>query len=163
MSNIQKYQDSFFDVMPARFSTLLDRFFDDNMPMRGQGQMSRFFPKVDTYETDTSYDIDAALPGMKEEDINVSLDQGRLTISGERKFENERNDRRYHVIESSYGSFMRTFQLPDAAEASKIDASFHNGVLHVHVPKGAPKTTQQRIPVHNGQGKNADQGQDAKK
>ncbi|MDB5267530.1 MAG: Hsp20/alpha crystallin family protein [Hymenobacter sp.] len=161
MSNIQKSQDSFFDVMPARFSTLLDRFFDDNMPMRGQ--MNRFFPKVDTYETDSSYDIDAALPGMKEEDINVSLDQGRLTIAGERKFENERNDRRYHVIESSYGSFMRTFQLPDAADAAKIDASFHNGVLHVHVPKGAPKTTQQRIPVHNGQGKTADQGQNAKK
>ncbi|MBH8556957.1 Hsp20/alpha crystallin family protein [Hymenobacter sp. BT442] len=149
--------------MPARFSTLLDRFFDDNMNMPMRGQMNRFFPKVDTYETDSSYDIDAALPGMKEEDINVSLDQGRLTIAGERKFENERNDRRYHVIESSYGSFLRTFQLPDTADAAKIDASFQNGVLHVHVPKGAPKTTQQRIPVHNGQGKNADQAQNAKK
>ncbi|GAB3299965.1 Hsp20/alpha crystallin family protein [Hymenobacter humi] len=145
MTNIQRYQDSFFNVTPNRLSTMLDRFFTEALP--SGTQMTRFTPKVDTYETDKSYNIDAVLPGVKEEDVKVNFDQGYLTISGERKFENERNERQYHVVESSYGSFQRSFQLPNAAEAEKIEATFNNGVLHVEVPKTEQKRTQKQIPI----------------
>ncbi|SHJ81528.1 HSP20 family protein [Hymenobacter daecheongensis DSM 21074] len=145
---IQKYQDPFFDVMPSSFSTMLDRFFNDTVTTRGQ--WTSFSPKVDAYETDQSYDIEAALPGLKQDDVKVSFDQGRLTISGERKFDKERTERQYHVVESSYGSFTRTFQLPTVAEPGKIEASFDNGVLHVHVPKGQQQPSQHQIPVRSG-------------
>lgn len=145
---IQKYQDPFLKAMPHSFSTMLDHFFNESAG--GRGQLSSFSPKVDTYETETSYDIEAALPGISQEDVKVNFDQGRLTISGERKFEQERHDRRYHMMESSYGSFYRSFQLPQAADPSKIDASFDNGVLHVHVPKDG-RVAQHQIPVRSSQ------------
>ncbi|MBD2721090.1 Hsp20/alpha crystallin family protein [Hymenobacter sp. BT189] len=135
-------------MMPATFSTMLDRFFNDTMMTRSQ--LTAFSPKVDTYETEKSYDIEAALPGLKQEDIKVNFDQGCLTISGERKFEKETDGRQYHRVESSYGSFTRSFQLPGAADPGKIDASFDNGVLHIHVPKNGHKPTQHQIPIHAG-------------
>ena len=146
MMTVQKYQDPLLDIMPTRFSTMLDRFFDNTMATSRE-QWTSFTPKVDTYETEKGYDIEAALPGIKPEDIKVSFEKDRLTISGERKFENERNERHYHVVESSYGSFQRSFLLPNAADPDKIDASFDNGVLHVHVPKDGHKNMQHQIPV----------------
>ena len=84
MITLQEYQEPLFDVMPNSFSNILDRFFDDTMTTRGQ--VNSFSTKVDTYETEKSYDIEASLPGMKQEEIKVSFDGGMLTIAGERKF-----------------------------------------------------------------------------
>ncbi|MBC6605894.1 Hsp20/alpha crystallin family protein [Hymenobacter sp. BT188] len=148
MTTLQQYQDPFTDMMPSRFSSMLDRFFDDTVTARGQ--LSTFSPKVDTYETENSYDIEAALPGLKQEDVKVNFEQGVLTIAGERKFEKERKERQYHVVESSYGSFQRAFRLPEATEPGQIEASFDNGVLHVHVPKNKTKVAQHQIPVRSG-------------
>jgi HSP20 family protein len=130
---IQKYQDSFSDLASSSFSTMLDRFFNDSMAARGR--VNSFSPHVDAYETDKSYELEAALPGLKREDIKVDFHQGRLTIAGERTFRNEQSERRYHLVESSYGSFHRSFQLPDTVDASRIQASFENGMLHISVPK----------------------------
>lgn len=146
---IQKYQDPFFDSMPGSFSSMLDRFFNDSMASRGR--VNSFSPQVDAYETEQGYEIDVALPGMKREDIKVDFHQGRLTISGERHFRNDRNDRRYHLVESSYGSFQRSFQLPDTVNPSKIEASFEDGILRVHVPKDEQKTMRHQIEVRGGQ------------
>lgn len=77
---------------------------------------------------------------MKRDDIKVDSHQGRLTISGERQFQNEQNDRRYHLAESLYGSFQRSFQLPDTVDPGQIEASFEDNVLHVMVPKDTQKT-----------------------
>ena len=151
---IQKYQDSFSDMMPGSFSTMLDRFFNDSLASRGR--VASFSPQVDAYETENGYEIEAALPGMKREDIKVDFHQGRLTIAGERQFRNEQNQRRYHVVESSYGSFRRSFQLPDTVDPSKIEASFEDGVLHVTVPKDEQKTMRHQIQVRGGQ--NSSQG-----
>ena len=164
MKTLQKYQDPFFDMMPATFGNMFERMFNDSMTTRNQ--LTAFSPKVDTYETDKSYDIEAALPGLKQDDIQVKFDQGRLTISGERKFEKETNGRAYHRVESSYGSFMRSFQLPNAADPGKIDASFDNGVLHIHVPKNGHQTSQHQIPIHAGHdgnnGNNGNNGRNGK-
>ena len=131
--------------MPNSVSNILNRFFNDTMATRGQ--MNSFSPKADTYETEKSDDIEAALPGMKQEEIKVSCDGGMLTIAGERKFEKETNGRHYHRVESSYGEFQRSFQLPNAADPGKIDAFFCNGVLHIHAPKNGHQPSQHQTPI----------------
>ena len=128
---------------------MLDRFFNDSLAARGR--MSSFSPHVDAYETEKSYEIEAALPGMKREDIKVDFHQGRLTITGERQFRNEQNQRRYHLVESSFGSFQRSFQLPDTVDAGSIQASFEDGVLRVSVPKDEQKTMRHQIQIQGGQ------------
>ena len=150
---IQKYQDSFADMMPQSFSTMLDRFFQDSVA--GRSRVSAFSPQVDAYETEKGYQIEVALPGLKREDIKVDFHQGRLTISGERQFKNEKNDRRYHIVESSYGSFQRSFQLPDTVEPRQIQANLEDGVLRVLVPKDEEKTMRQQIQVQGGQSSQA--------
>ena len=154
---IQKYQDSFADMMPQSFSTMLDRFFQDSVA--GRGRVSAFSPQVDAYETEKGYQIEVALPGLKREDIKVDFHQGRLTISGERQFRNEKNDRRYHIVESSYGSFQRSFQLPDTVEPRQIQANFEDGVLRVMVPKDEQKTMRHQIQVQGGQSNQPANGQ----
>ncbi|MBD2769740.1 Hsp20/alpha crystallin family protein [Hymenobacter sp. BT664] len=149
---IQKYQDSFGDMMPMSFSTMLDRFFQDSLASRGR--VSAFSPQVDAYETEKGYQIEVALPGLKREDIKVDFQQGRLTISGERHFKNEQNERRYHVVESSYGSFQRSFQLPDTVEPRQIQANFEDGILRVMVPKNEEKTMRHQIQIQGGQANN---------
>ncbi|GAB2461037.1 hypothetical protein GCM10011375_11870 [Hymenobacter qilianensis] len=146
---IQQYQDSFSGMSQSPFSAMLDRFFNDTVASRGR--LSSFSPQVDAYETERGYQIEAALPGMKREDIKVDFQQGRLTISGERQFKNEQNDRRYHLVESSYGSFQRSFQLPDAVSPDQIEASFEDGVLRVMVPKDTQKTMRHQIDIRGGQ------------
>lgn len=146
---IQQYQDSFSGMGHSPFSTMLDRFFNDTVASRGR--LSSFSPQVDAYETERGYQIEAALPGMKREDIKVDFHQGRLTISGERQFQNEQNNRRYHLVESSYGSFQRSFQLPDTVDPSQIEASFEDGVLRVMVPKDTQKTMRHQINIREGQ------------
>ncbi|OUJ76118.1 Hsp20/alpha crystallin family protein [Hymenobacter crusticola] len=154
---IQKYQDSFSDVMPGSFSSMLDRFFNDSLASRGR--VASFSPQIDAYETERGYEIEAALPGMKREDIKVDFHQGRLTIAGERQFRNDQNQRRYHVVESSYGSFSRSFQLPDTVDPSKIEASFEDGVLHITVPKDEHKTMRHQIQVRGSQNSSNPSGQ----
>ncbi|MCB2406364.1 Hsp20/alpha crystallin family protein [Hymenobacter lucidus] len=146
---IQKFQDNLSDMMPASFSSMLDRFFNDSLASRGR--LSSFSPQVDAYETERGYEIEAALPGMKTEDIKLDFQQGRLTISGERRFQNEQNERRYHVVESSFGSFHRSFQLPDIVDPQKIEARFEQGVLRITVPKDEQKTMRHQIEIKAGQ------------
>jgi HSP20 family protein len=146
---IQKHQDSFGDTMPMSFSTMLDRFFQDSIASRGR--VSAFSPQVDAYENEKGYQIEVALPGLKRDDIKVDFQQGRLTISGERHFKNEQNDRRYHIVESSYGSFQRSFQLPDTVEPRQIQANFEDGILRIMVPKNEEKTMRHQIQIQGSQ------------
>jgi HSP20 family protein len=154
---IQKYSDGFVDHLPTTFSTMLDRFFTDSLASRGR--VTSFSPQVDAYENEQGYQLEVALPGMKRDDIKVDFHQGKLTISGERTFQNEQNERRYHLVESSYGSFYRTFQLPDTVDANRIEANFEDGVLRVSVPKDAQKTMRHQIEIRGGQSTGQPQGQ----
>lgn len=147
---IQKYQDSFSELSSSSFSSMLDRFFNDSLASRGR--VSSFSPQADAYETENSYEIEVALPGLKREDLKVDFHQGRLSISGERHFQREQQDqRRYHVVESAYGSFSRSFQLPDTVDASRIEAAFEDGILRVTVPKDEQKTRRHQIEVRGSQ------------
>ena len=80
---------------------------------------------------------------MKKEDVKVTVENGVLTIAGERKFEKEETKKKYHRVERSYGSFVRSFALPDLAEGDRIKAEFKDGMLTVHVPKSEKAKTKQ--------------------
>jgi len=105
-------------------------------------------PAVDVLKTDKLYDITAELPGIAPSDVQVTLSDGLLTIRGEKKSESERKDEDAYVSERRYGSFLRSFRLPDDAVADKIEARYANGVLRIAVPrqvKAQPK--EEVIPV----------------
>jgi HSP20 family protein len=121
----------------------MDRMFDDfsrgvvRMPAWRRMAGGATVPAVDIVEKDKAFEVSVELPGMKESDIDVKVTDNRLTITGEKKEEREQNDKGYHLSERRYGSFMRSFSLPEGVDADKIDAAFANGVLKVTLPKGA--------------------------
>ncbi|MDH5738968.1 MAG: Hsp20/alpha crystallin family protein [Nitrospira sp.] len=92
-------------------------------------------PSVDISETEGEYQIKTEIPDVKKEDVKVTLEDGVLTIQGERKHEKEEKGKKYHRIERSYGSFVRTFSLPDVIDDDKVKAEFKDGVLNLHLPK----------------------------
>jgi HSP20 family protein len=99
-------------------------------------EVAEWSPCVDVIEEENEWVIKAELPEIKKEDVKVTVDNGVLTISGERKFEKEEKDKKYRRIEWSYGSFVRSFTLPDDADGTKIHADFKDGVLKIRLPKG---------------------------
>jgi len=92
-------------------------------------------PSVDISETEGEYQIKAEIPDVKKEDVKVTVEDGVLTIQGERKHEKEEKGKKYHRIERSYGSFVRTFSLPDVIDEEKVKAEFKEGVLNLSLPK----------------------------
>jgi HSP20 family protein len=100
-------------------------------------------PLVDISEDDKEYLIKAELPEVKREDVKVTAEQGTLTIMGERKFEKAENGKKFHRVERAYGSFGRSFSLPDDASPAKVSAEFKDGVLTVHLAKDAKAKPQQ--------------------
>lgn len=104
--------------------------------------VAEWSPRVDIVEDDKEIVVKAELPDLKREDVKVTVDEGILTISGERKLEKEEKNKRYHRIESEYGSFMRSFTLPAAILADKVTADFKDGMLKVHLPKDTRAATK---------------------
>lgn len=92
-------------------------------------------PVVDISETDQEYLIKAEIPEVKREDVKVSVENGVLTMQGERKQEKEEKGKKFHRVERYYGSFLRTFTVPDNVDDTKVRAEFKDGVLNVHLPK----------------------------
>ena len=92
-------------------------------------------PAVDISETDKEYLIRAALPAVKKEDVKVTCENGMLTLSGERRKEEQQKGEKFHRVESFYGNFSRCFELPNTVDAEAISAEAKDGVLTVHVPK----------------------------
>jgi HSP20 family protein len=117
-----------------------DRRFEDffNRPMwRWPVEERGWMPAVDVFEKDDKFVVKAELPGMKEEDIDVSVVGDTLTVKGEKKTESEVKEENYYRCERSYGSFYRSIPLPSTVDASKIKADFEDGVLEVTLPKTA--------------------------
>jgi HSP20 family protein len=111
-------------------------FFDAEPFRRAQGTLGAM-PAVDVSQTDKDYEITAELPGMEEKDIDVKLANGVLTIRGEKRDEKEEKKNDYYVRERSFGSFERSFQVPENVDTDKVSASFKKGVLTVMLPKSA--------------------------
>ena len=94
-----------------------------------------WLPSVDVHENENQLTLRAELPGLSEDDVELTIDKGRLTVSGEKSLDREDTDGEYRRIESSYGSFYRSFPLPDLVDQDNIEARFENGVLYVTLPK----------------------------
>src|SRR5205809_6433832 len=111
--------------------------------------VAEWVPLVDITEDDKEYLIKAELPEVKKDDVKVTVENGVLTITGERKFQKEEKGRKYHRVECAYGNFVRSFTLPDDADANKVNAEFKDGVLKVHVTKSeAAKPKQIEVKVN---------------
>lgn len=120
----------------AAFGADLDRFFDSFFQTRpGQANGQRWMPAMDLVETDDSLVLKTDLPGLSEEDVTVEVQDNVLTISGERRDEQERKEDGYHRIERSFGQFSRSVTVPDGIDESKVTATFNYGVLEVRIPK----------------------------
>lgn len=135
---------------PRRFDWLIDRFFNDTLGTLADTEadaVRSFVPRVDVVEDAEAYHLHVAVPGLKKEDFKLELKDGRLTISGERKFESERKEKTWHVVESSFGTFSRVFRLPEDAQAGAIEATYTDGILNVRIPKDAAKRAVTRIDV----------------
>jgi HSP20 family protein len=122
------------ETFQNRFNTMLGRPLwrftgEENL------DTTEWTPLVDVTEDEKEYLIKAELPEVKKEDVKVTVENGVLHIAGERKFEKEEKNRKYHRIERAYGTFERTFMLPEGATGDAITADYKDGVLKVHLPK----------------------------
>ena len=125
----------------------INRLFDRDMEATN-GQLTAWPMRVDIREDENQIVIKADVPGMEQKDISVNVDNGQLTISGERKFDDEENRKSYHRVERAYGKFSRSFSLPNTTDMGKISASYNNGVLEVTLPKleeAKPRSIQVQI------------------
>lgn len=132
------------DYVPTNFSTLIDKFFNESMTRSGG---SAFVPKVDVIENENSYELHLAAPGMNKEDFNIELKDNYLTLSGERKFTQEKKDKNFQSIETQYGAFSRSFSMPENVDSSRINAKYNNGILEVVIPKDEKKALKTSIKV----------------
>jgi HSP20 family protein len=123
-----------------------DRLFKEAFtPLFGEGDISTrtWAPPVDIFETENDIVLKAELPGVDPKDVEVKVEDNTLYLKGERKFEKEVKDENYHRIERSYGSFARSFSLPNSINAEKVKAEYKDGLLTLTLPKreeAKPKT-----------------------
>ena len=109
-------------------------------------------PQVDVYETNDSIVLKADLPGMSQNDVEISVEGNMLTVKGERKFEKEVSEKEYYRMERSYGTFTRSFTLPPTVDSDKIDAAFAQGVLKITLPKREEsKPKQIKVKINGSQ------------
>ena len=141
--SIIRYNPS--DFAPTSFSSLIDKFFNDSMQRSGH---NTFIPKVDIIESEKAFELQVEAPGMNKEDFKIEVKDNYLTISGERKFSTEKNEKDFHSIETQYGSFSRSFTLPDSANTDKINAKYNNGMLELVIPKDEKQLLKTTIKVN---------------
>ena len=108
-----------------------------------------FVPAVDIYEDEHSITLKVEVPGMNEKDLDIKLENNTLTLSGERKFEKEEKEENFHRIERRYGSFSRSFTLPNTVESENVQANYENGILSIKLAKRAEARPKQ-IKVNAG-------------
>jgi HSP20 family protein len=124
------------EELQNRLSSLIEGFGTRLPQQEGEGiAMGDWAPLVDITEDEKEYLVKVELPEVRKEDLKVTVENGVLSISGERKLEKEEKGKRYHRIERAYGSFTRSFTLPEGADSSKVNAQFKDGVLQVHLAK----------------------------
>jgi HSP20 family protein len=142
MTSFDPFRATLFDPIKEmrdlqnRFTTMFNR-----VPLKREDlkeetlALTQWMPAVDIVEDDEEYLIKAELSDVKREDVHVKVQDGTLSLAGERKFEKEEKGKKFHRVERAYGTFTRTFELPMDANAAKIMAEFKDGILKVHLPK----------------------------
>jgi len=138
LGDLQRQIDSLFDDFTGRWPALNEK----------NGNGAAYWPALDMTETNDAVDVAAELPGVDSKDVEITAVGSVLTIKGEKKSEKETKEKGYYCAERSYGSFVRSVELPFEIDASKVDATFDKGVLKVHIgkPPGVKAETK-KIPV----------------
>lgn len=145
MSALIRYEKPVFTL-----SNVFDDFFGDEFFFNGGREIVRHqWPKVDIVENDNDYMVHADLPGLDKKDITISVEDGVLTISGEKKLEKkDRKKGRYYYYERSYGNFCRSFALPENIDEKNIAANYKNGLLELSIKKtekAKPKAIEVKV------------------
>ena len=136
-SEMDRVFDSFLGRGFGRFPSLARADYDDDV-----------VPSMDVRETPSEFVVEAELPGLDEKDVSVTLNDGILTLKGEKKSEREEKKGDFHLMERSYGSFQRSFRVADSIDADKVKATFEKGVLKVSMPKRPEAMrSEKRIPI----------------
>lgn len=120
---------------PSMGGSLLSDFFDDERFFNSPSLRGRSLPAINVKENESNYQIEVAAPGFEKKDFNISMEQGVLTISGEKKEEKEEKDEKYTRREFGYSSFSRSFTLPQNVNEEDVKASFENGILKLAIKK----------------------------
>ncbi len=134
----RRENDSPVMAIQNEMNRMFDQFFDDPftlLPVAAMRNVADFMPRIDVSETDAAMHITAELPGMDEKDIQISLEDEALIISGEKKSDLEEKGKSFHRVERTYGSFQRVIPLVSEIQADKVEAVFQKGVLTVTLPK----------------------------
>jgi len=126
---------------PRTFSQVMDSFFDEALQNRRSSE-GTFTPSMDIIETENKFEIRIALPGFKKNDVKIDMENRSLTVSGERKMDEHKEGTRYHLVETTYGSFNRTISLPENVDRERVEASFENGILTVAIEKNEKAVTR---------------------
>ncbi len=136
MANLVRW-DPFYELtsLQDRVNQLFNQSFRGTGQGTEQSLFSNFVPPVDIYEDDHNITIQAEVPGINEKDLDIRLENNVLTISGERKLENEENKENFHRIERQYGRFTRSFTLPSVVDPDSVNADFQDGILKITVAK----------------------------
>jgi len=121
--------------LQQEMNRLFSTFFDTPTAGNGASSARRWIPAMDLVETDDHFVLKADLPGLGDDDVNIEIQDGTLTISGERKSETEKREKGWYRVERSFGRFSRSLSLPEGVDADRIEASFDKGVLEVRIPK----------------------------
>lgn len=135
---IRRENDSPVMAIQNEMNRMFDQFFNDPftlLPISTLRSTSDFMPRIDVSENDLAMQVSAELPGMSEKDIQISIENDALIISGEKKSDLEEKGKNYHRVERTYGSFQRAIPLVSEIEADKVEAVFKNGVLNITLPK----------------------------
>ena len=151
--NLIRYEPTTFPVFREMEDVLerLNRSFAGLQRNNGGKELltvADWAPVVDIQETETEYLVKAELPEIRKEDVKVTIENGVLTLQGERRQEKEEKGKRFHRVERAYGTFLRTFTVPLDAEEDKVAAEFKDGILRVHLPKTTkprPKAVEVKV------------------
>jgi HSP20 family protein len=147
MSNIKRWEraadmDDFMNRFARFFAHPLSFQLSDETLTTGQ-----WTPPVDIHETPEAYVITAEIADVKKEDVKVSLNEGVLSFTGERRQEKEEKNKKVHRVERSYGRFSRSFTLPGSVDPAKVAATFKDGILSIQVPKASPAASSREIKI----------------
>ena len=143
MATITRW-DPFQEMLTLREA--MNQLFEDSVVRPGNARGQGFTPALDLSETQDGFVVEAALPGLKPEDVEITVENNVLTIKGETRRESEEKNRNFHRVERSFGTFQRTIGLPSTVKADQIKASLTNGVLRLDIPK-AEEVKPRRINV----------------
>ena len=152
---VSRYRDPFAEVrseMDRVFDSFLGRSLFGRPALFGRTEAATTIaPDIDIRENDKEIILEAELPGIDEKDIDILVRDGVLSLRGEKKSERDDKKDNFHLVERSYGSFERSFRLPDSADEAQIKADFNKGVLRIVVPKRAEAVkSEKKIPIGKG-------------